>query len=85
MRVTSVPSSPAALDCALCVVGAGLAGMNALAVASRYLPAGARVVLVDARPRCGGMWTDTYDYVRLHQPHPMFTAGDIPWQIRSPP
>jgi len=25
------------------------------------------------------MWGSTYSYVRLHQPHPMFTAGNIPW------
>ena len=23
------------------------------------------------------MWTDTYDYVRLHQPYQLFTAGNI--------
>lgn len=85
MSVTADEPTPATIDCALCVVGAGLAGMNALAVASRYLPTGTRVALVDARPRCGGMWTDTYDYVRLHQPHPMFTAGDIRWQTQAPP
>ena len=31
------------------------------------------------------MWTETYDYVRLHQPHRMFTAGNIPWQPSRPP
>lgn len=25
------------------------------------------------------MWADTYPYVRLHQPHGMFTAGNIKW------
>jgi len=73
------------LDAALCILGAGFAGMNALAVASRYLARHDRVVLVDRRARCGGMWNDTYDFVRLHQPHPMFTAGDIAWQTREPP
>ena len=66
-------------SCDLCIVGAGLAGMNALAVASEYLGRGQRVLLVDRRRRVGGMWVDTYPYVRLHQPHPWFTAGDIPW------
>jgi cation diffusion facilitator CzcD-associated flavoprotein CzcO len=66
-------------SCDLCIVGAGLAGMNALAVASQYLRRGARVILVDRRPRVGGMWVDAYPYVRLHQPHPWFTAGDIGW------
>ena len=68
-----------------CVIGAGVAGLNALAVARSYLPASARVLLVDRRPREGGMWTDTYDYVRLHQPHRMFTAGDIPWSTHRAP
>jgi hypothetical protein len=66
-------------SCDLCIVGAGLAGMNALAVASQYLRRGARVILVDRRRRVGGMWVDAYPYVRLHQPHPWFTAGDIGW------
>lgn len=67
--------------CDVCIVGAGLAGMNALFVASEYLTRDQRVVLVDRRPRVGGMWVDTYDYVRLHQPHPMFTAGNIGWTL----
>lgn len=36
---------------------------------------------VDRRQRVGGMWVDTYQYVRLHQPHPMFTAGNIQWTL----
>ncbi|UUZ60624.1 hypothetical protein LP418_07245 [Nocardioides sp. B-3] len=54
--------------------------MNALAVGSSYLEATDRVLLIDRRHRAGGMWVDTYPYVRLHQPHPFFTAGDIGWQ-----
>ena len=27
------------------------------------------------------MWVDTYPYVRLHQPHLMFTAGNIKWTL----
>lgn len=69
----------------LCIIGAGIAGLNALVVAAEYLGPDGSVVLVDRRPRPGGMWVDTYDYVRLHQPHPMFTAGDIPWQIDKDP
>ena len=65
--------------CDLCIIGAGIAGLNALFAAAQYLPKTARVVLVDRNPRCGGMWTQTYDYVRLHQPHQMFTVGDLPW------
>lgn len=68
----------------LCVVGAGIAGMNALYVASEYLRPEQRVVLVDRNERVGGMWNDTYDYVRLHQPHPFFTAGDVRWTFGKP-
>jgi hypothetical protein len=67
--------------CDTCIVGAGLAGMNALFVASRYLSRDQRVILIDRRPRSGGMWVDTYPYVRLHQPHGMFTAGNIAWTL----
>jgi cation diffusion facilitator CzcD-associated flavoprotein CzcO len=65
----------------VCVVGAGLAGLNALFVASRYLARDQEVILVDRRERAGGMWVDTYPYVRLHQPHGMFTAGNIEWTL----
>jgi hypothetical protein len=67
------------------VVGAGICGLNALFVASEYLKKGGRVAIVDQRDRVGGMWNDTYDYVRLHQPHPNFTAGDLAWQWDKEP
>jgi Pyridine nucleotide-disulphide oxidoreductase len=67
--------------CDVCVVGAGVAGLNALFVASQYLSRDQKAILVDRRPRVGGMWVDTYPYVRLHQPHPMFTAGNIKWTL----
>jgi Pyridine nucleotide-disulphide oxidoreductase len=67
--------------CDVCIVGAGLAGLNALFVASQYLTRNQKVILVDRRERVGGMWVDTYPYVRLHQPHPMFTAGNIKWTL----
>ncbi len=67
--------------CDTCIVGAGIAGLNALFVASRYLRSDERIVLVDRRDRAGGMWLDTYDYVRLHQPHEFFTAGNIKWTL----
>jgi hypothetical protein len=69
----------------VCIVGAGISGLNALIVAAGYLPRSGKVMLADARPRAGGMWLDTYDYVRLHQPHPMFTAGNIKWQLDAKP
>ncbi|MFD4459733.1 FAD-dependent oxidoreductase [Nocardia sp. NPDC058480] len=65
--------------CDVCIVGAGAAGLNALSVASQYLAGDQKAVLVDSREQVGGMWTQTYPYVRLHQPHPMFTVGNIPW------
>jgi hypothetical protein len=65
----------------VCIVGAGISGLNALFVASRYLARDQRVILVDRRSRAGGMWVDTYDYVRLHQPHPFFTAGNLAWTL----
>ena len=68
----------------LIIIGGGIAGLNALTVASGYLSAHDRVVLVDSRPRAGGMWVDTYDFVRLHQPYPIFTAGNIAWQLGKP-
>jgi hypothetical protein len=66
------------------VLGAGVAGLNALAVASEHVGHEGRVLLVDRRPGPGGMWNDTYDYVRLHQPHASFTAGDIRWTQGHP-
>jgi hypothetical protein len=68
-------------SCDVCIVGVGLAGLNALFVASRYLSRDQKVILIDRRERVGGMWVDTYPYVRLHQPHPMFTAGNIEWTL----
>ncbi|MFH5228777.1 NAD(P)-binding protein, partial [Antrihabitans spumae] len=67
--------------CDVAIVGAGLAGINALFVASRYLSRDQTVVLIDRRKRSGGMWLDTYPYVRLHQPHRLFTAGNIKWTL----
>ena len=72
---------PPVETCDVCIVGAGIAGLNALFAASRYLSRDNKVILIDRRPRVGGMWVDVYPYVRLHQPHPMFTAGNIAWTI----
>lgn len=69
----------------VCIVGAGIAGLNALFVAGQYLSRDQKVILVDRRERSGGMWVDTYDYVRLHQPHPMFTAGNLKWTLGKEP
>lgn len=67
------------------IVGAGICGLNALFVVSEYLGTSGRVALVDRRERVGGMWNDTYDYVRLHQAHPFFTAGNLKWQWDKDP
>jgi thioredoxin reductase len=77
----SAPQSPPVQTCDVCIVGAGIAGVNALFAASQYLSRDQKVILIDRRGRVGGMWVDVYSYVRLHQPHPMFTAGNIPWTI----
>lgn len=84
---TPTPAAPAPdiEHCALVIIGAGIAGLNALYAASCYLNPADKVILIDRHERAGGMWTETYDYVRLHQPHPMFTAGDIPWTLGQPP
>ncbi len=68
----------------LVVVGAGIAGLNALFAATEYLPKGAKVLLLDRKVAAGGMWNTAYDYVRLHQPHPMFTVGNLKWDWRKP-
>jgi cation diffusion facilitator CzcD-associated flavoprotein CzcO len=79
-------SAPSAVEhCDVCIVGAGIAGLNALFVAGRYLSRDQRVILIDRRQRVGGMWVDTYPYVRLHQPQPMFTAGNIEWTFGKDP
>lgn len=77
--------SPQVDTCDLCIVGAGIAGLNAMFVASRHLRRDQKIILIDRRDRVGGMWVDTYDYVRLHQPHPMFTAGNIEWTLGREP
>lgn len=76
---------PASTRYDVVIIGAGICGLNALFVATEHLKRGGRVALVDRRLGPGGMWNDTYDYVRLHQPHPFFTAGDLKWQWDKDP
>jgi thioredoxin reductase len=83
--VSSIEASVRVERCDVCIVGAGIAGLNALLVASQYLSRDQKVILVDRRQRTGGMWVDTYDYVRLHQPHGLFTAGNIEWTLDEDP
>ena len=68
----------------LIVVGAGIAGLNALHAASLHLPRSSKILLIDAKDRPGGMWTMTYDYLHLHQPHPLFTVGGMKWKWHKP-
>ncbi|WP_298838077.1 FAD-dependent oxidoreductase [uncultured Roseobacter sp.] len=68
----------------LIVVGAGVAGLNALFASTEYLSSDARVLLIDEKANAGGMWNTAYDYVRLHQPHPMFTVGNLKWDWNRP-
>lgn len=79
------PALEASIGSDVCIVGAGIAGLNAAFVASQYLGKAGTIVLADRRARVGGMWVDTYDYVRLHQPHPFFTAGNIKWTLGAEP
>lgn len=82
---TAVETSARVEHADVCIVGAGIAGLNALFAASQYLSREQKVILVDRRERIGGMWVDTYDYVRLHQPHGLFTAGNIGWTLDQDP
>jgi len=72
------------ISCDLCIVGAGLAGLNALFASADYLKRGQRIVLVDRNAEPGGMWNTTYDFVRLHQPFKMFTVGNYTWDWNKP-
>ena len=67
--------------CDLCIIGAGYAGVNALNAASKYLPKGARVLVVAEQSRWGGQWVDQYEFVKLHQAYPLYTAGEREWSI----
>src|SRR5262245_43381522 len=78
-------ASESTVECEVCVLGAGIAGLNALFAASRHLSAQDKIVLVDRKAAPAGMWNTTYRYVRLHQAHPMFTAGNIRWRGKLDP
>jgi len=82
---TGDESKGTVVDCELCILGGGIAGLNALFVASRLLSPSDKIVLVDRNLSPAGMWQRVYSYVRLHQPHPVFTAGDLAWRGRLDP
>lgn len=76
---------PTATDLAdIVVIGAGVSGLNVLNSCRAYLPTGAKAVVIDGNPQAGGMWNIAYDYVRLHQPHSMFTVGAMRWDWDKP-
>jgi hypothetical protein len=68
-------------ECNLCIVGGGYAALNGLNAAGKYLEKGERVVVIDKNATWGGQWVEQYDFVRLHQPYQMFTAGDQKWRL----
>ncbi|MAC78712.1 MAG: hypothetical protein CML66_11695 [Rhodobacteraceae bacterium] len=77
-------SSDLAERCDLCVIGAGIAGLNALFVAAEHLPRDTQVVVIDTNPEAGGMWSSTESDVRLYQPHRLFTVGNMRWHLARP-
>ncbi len=83
--IPAAPPQDNTLDCELCIVGAGYAALNGLNAAAKYLKKGERVVVLDKNETWGGQWVQQYDFVRLHQPYRMFTAGDQPWTLARNP
>jgi len=78
-------SRESALNCEVCILGAGVAGLNAMFAATRHLSSDQPIVIVDRAASPAGMWNRTYNYVRLHQPHPTFTVGNISWCAQQDP
>ncbi|MEL6561571.1 MAG: hypothetical protein AAFQ94_25505 [Bacteroidota bacterium] len=73
-------------NCDLCVIGMGVSGLNALSSSSEYLSKSDRIIIVDKQKpnqAIGGMWNNVYQFVRLHQPHPLFTVGDKKWRLKK--
>lgn len=77
------PTLPERVD--YLVVGAGATGMAFCDTLLHHAPAGApvSVALVDDRSRPGGQWTDSYDFVRLHQPSDMYGVESA--RLEPPP
>eukprot|EP01050_Picozoa_sp_SAG11_P017984 SAG11_NODE_2655_length_3123_cov_1.476852_4_plen_117_part_00 len=42
------------------------------------------MVIVDREASWGGQWVRQYDFVRLHQPYKVFTAGERVWNLSKP-
>jgi len=82
-RASDIQPRPAD-EVELCIIGTGIAGLNALFAASEHLGPNDRVLVIDRKLAPGGMWTQVYDYSRLHQPHRSFTVGDMEWDWSKP-
>ena len=75
-------------NCELCVIGMGIAGINALNSSSQYLSKKDKVIVIDRRETTkaiGGMWNTAYPFVRLHQPRSLFTIGNKKWNLNKNP
>ncbi len=75
-------------SCELCLIGVGIAGLNALHSSSQYLSNKDKIIVVDrraAKNAVGGMWNDIYEFVQLHQPHGSFTVGNKEWKWNKDP
>jgi cation diffusion facilitator CzcD-associated flavoprotein CzcO len=73
-------------NCDLCIIGMGASGLNALNSSSQYLSKKDKVIVIDKRPAkvaIGGMWNSAYKFVRLHQPHTLFTVGNKKWNLNK--
>ena len=46
--------------CDVCIIGAGISGLNALFCACQYLPKNSKIILLDSKQSYGGMWLHTY-------------------------
>lgn len=85
MTDPAAPAAQGAVECCeLCIIGTGIAGLNALFVAAQYCHPRSRIVVIDRNGSPGGMWTTAYDHARLHQPHPHFTVGNMAWNWTRP-
>jgi pimeloyl-ACP methyl ester carboxylesterase len=63
-------------------IGGGPGGMNCMA-AIKYCKPDSTALCVSVTPP-GGSWNFYYDFVRLHQPHPMFGVAGHPWHLEDP-
>ena len=77
-------TNPFVSNCDLCLIGGGYAAVNALNSATYHLQKGSRVIVIAKEHGWGGNWINQYNYVRLHQPYQVFTAGKREWDLLKP-